>query len=785
MGIVSCTHYDWGTHASGLEGSTDEVDTGENMETVVAYGERPPITKAAVCEDASYTLPFTAPYVPSDAIRSQVNNELASLSIDEKVEQMTGTDCDNGNNKADIFRQRDNTIKMIRGFKFRDGPRGLNLDAELQPGYNGFSTAFPVSMARGATFDLNLEYRIGLAQGEETLASFHTLLLAPTVNLLRHPAWGRAQETYGEDPYLLGRMGTAYTVGVQQYIPACVKHYAANNVENGRASSDSTMDDQTLREIYGRAFEMIIRDGGVACVMAAYNLLNNTHCTENAHLLTEVLRNDFGFEGFVMSDWWAMTNGADAGKLPGEYQSAAANGVSAGMDMELPWALNYREIPGLIENQQISEADVNHSVSRILEQKYRFNVGDLNSTTYGLKTPEVGWDRNTGSIVDTNDQHLNLAVEAALKSAVLLKNDNNTLPIKRESVTNIAVLGATVNYDIIGFSGTVNYAVDTITGDLGSSRVRWDPNRAVGPLAGIKEAAGSAVTVTSGSSAADAANADFVVVVAGLNAEDEGEEYTGAGDRSSFALDAKSDAKPQNELIAAVAALGKPMVVVLEGGSVIDMPWLASVPAVLMSWYSGMAGGRAIGKLLFGDESPSGKLPLTWPVSWDDEPVFNPGTTVDMGYFAGYRYFAQQNKTPLFPFGYGLSYSTFQYLNLEVPCTSATNDSVMMVKVDVSNQGAVKADEVVFLFTAYPDSTDERKRIKQLKGFYRVSLNAGETKQVTIPLRINDLRFYDQASQSWGFESGELEISIGKDAMNTLTSPSNKVLSDRITIVAN
>ncbi len=582
-------------------------------------------------------------------------------------------------------------------------------------------------------------------------------------------------------------MGTAYTVGVQQYLPACVKHYAANNVENLRGSLDSTMDEATLREIYGRAYEMIIRDGGVSCVMAAYNLLNGVKCTENKHLLTDILRDDFGFEGFVMSDWWAMTNGNNAGALSGLYQTAAADGVTAGMDMELPWALNYREIPGLIQNNQIEEADVNKSVSRILEQKYRFKVGDLNSTEYGLKKPEVGWDRTKGSIIDTNDQHMNLAVEAALKSAVLLKNDNNTLPIDRSTVTSVAVIGATVNYSIVGFNGTVNYALDTITGDLGSSRVRWDPARAVGPFAGIQEAAGGSVTVTSGSSASDASGADFVVVVAGLHAQDEGEEYTGAGDRSSFELDAKSETKIQNALIEEVAALGKPMVVVLEGGSAIDMPWLSSVPAVLMSWYPGMAGGRALGKLLFGDASPSGKLPFTWPTSWDNEPVFNPGTgKIPMDYYAGYRWFEKQGIAPLFPFGYGLSYSTFHYLNLEVPCSSATKDSVIMVKLDVSNQGTVKADEVVFLFTSYPNAADERRRVKQLKGFFRVSLNAGETKQVTLPLRVSDLRFFKETGAetgNWEIESGDLEISLAKDALNTLESPSGKVLSDRIAIV--
>jgi beta-glucosidase len=270
--------------------------------------------------------------------------------------------------------------------------------------------------------------------------------------------------------------------------------------------------------------------------------------------------------------------------------------------------------------------------------------------------------------------------------------------------------------------------------------------------------------IVGGSSAADAAGAQFAIVVAGLNAADEGEEYTGAGDRDSFLLDAKIDQSPQNNLIQAVALSGIPMVVVLIGGSVIEMPWLNDVPAVLMAWYPGMRGGRAIAKLLFGQASPGGKLPITWPVSWNDEPELNPGGTIDMGYFAGYRYFEQQGTEPLFPFGHGLSYTTFEYLNLEVPCSTVTTDGVIKVRVDVSNRGDIAADEVAFLFVSYPDSTDERRRIKQLKGFYRVHLEPKQTKQILLPVRMSDLRFYNQNKEEWEFEPGTLEIMVGSSA---------------------
>ncbi|MBN2714356.1 MAG: glycoside hydrolase family 3 protein, partial [Deltaproteobacteria bacterium] len=240
--IVACSHYDWSTQSGNVE-DEDDSDSGsgvlsdDDLEKVVEYAEREALEKDEICEDVSYQMPYSRPYVPSDSVREQVQLDLASMSIDQKVTQMTGTDTQGLKNDRDIFRQMDDTVAGIRGFKFRDGPRGLNLatDLYMSAGNEGYATSFPVSVARGASFDMELEYEIGRAQGEEVLASKHHMLLAPTVNLLRHPAWGRAQETYGEDPFLLGRLGTAYTLGVQEYVPACVKHFITNNVENDRA----------------------------------------------------------------------------------------------------------------------------------------------------------------------------------------------------------------------------------------------------------------------------------------------------------------------------------------------------------------------------------------------------------------------------------------------------------------------------------------------------------------------------------------------------------------------
>jgi beta-glucosidase len=717
------------------------------------------------CTDSAYSDPYTPGYKQDAAVVSQVMTTLNSLSLTDRANQMRGTATGSAPmlNYSDIFRTPDNGTAKIAGFKFRDGPRGVNLAAELPAGQKGYSTVFPVPMARGASFDLDLELRIGRAQGDEMLASKHNMMLAPTINLLRHPAWGRAQETYGEDPYLLGRMGSAYTVGVQEYVPACAKHYAGNNIEEGRETITSHFeDDQTLREIYARHFEMVIKDGGVACVMASYNLVSvgsgaATKATMNKLLLTDLLRTEFGFKGFVLSDWWAMPPGQTVPSADTQ-KGNASTGVTAGLDMELPWSMNYSQL----ESSGLPATAITTAAGRILEQKYRFKIDKVDSIG-GLKAPTTTYVNGS---IENNQANINLAEEAATKGMVLLKNDKNTLPFKKDAIKSIAVIGAAVAYTVTNTdnaNGTINFATDVRTGDLGSSRAFHDPAKSMGPFDGIKAAAGSGITVTSGSAASAAASADAIVVVAGLTPQDEGEEYTGAGDRKNFSLDGKQGGTAQNNLIAQVAALGKPTVVVLEGGSVIDMPWLSQVSAVVMAWYPGQVGGKALGNLLFGAANFSGKLPFSWPAKWADLPTFNAGTSTDMGYYVGYRYFDNKNVTPLFPFGFGLSYTTFEYSNLQLPCSDVTKNGVVNVQVDVKNTGTAKGDEVVFVFTSYPGST-ARRPLKELKGFTRVSLDPGQTKQVTIPVRVSDLKYYDQTAKAWTVASGSVQFQVGSSA---------------------
>ncbi|MGC4090762.1 MAG: glycoside hydrolase family 3 C-terminal domain-containing protein [Polyangiaceae bacterium] len=775
-----------GSQGGSTNGTSGSTSTGNGGATD-AGGTGATVTKMS-CADASYSDAYMPGYTQDAAVAGQVSSAIATMSPTDKAGQMQGTASGeppslNWNN---IFSQPNNTAQKIAGFKFRDGPRGVNMEAGSGSDKSCYSTAFPVPIARGASFDLDLELRIGQAIGDETLASGNNMMLAPAVNILRHPAWGRAQETYGEDPYLLGRMGSAFTVGVQQYVPACVKHYAANNIEASRATKIShIVDEQTFQEMYVRHFGTIIQEGGVACVMAAYNQVSvgsgtAAKCTQSKMLLTDVLRTQYGFKGFVLSDWWAMPPASETFGTAGLPNSAtrAANAqgaVQAGMDMELPWNLNFTELVNNTTSGKLTVADLTTSATRILTQKFRFKVNNPDSIG-GLKAPTTTLSASFS--IENNAAHITLAQEAAAKSMVLLKNDANTLPIQR-TVKKIAVIGAKVPYkctntDSRAAAGDVQFATDVRTGDLGSSRVIADPSKSTGPFAGIQAAAGSGITVVSGTSASLAADADFIVAVAGLTPEDEGEEYTGAGDRATFALDGKASTKQQDALITQLAALNKPMVVVLEGGSVIDMPWLSSVKAVVMAWYPGQVGGKALGQLLFGDVNFSGKLPITWPKSWNDEPTFSAGASTDMDYYIGYRYFDNKSIAPLFPFGHGLSYTKFEYSNLQVPCSDVTKNGVINVKVDVKNSGTVKGDEVVFLFASYPGTT-VRRPAKELKAFTRVSLDPGQAKAVTIPLRVSDLKYYDQNAKAWAASTGSVQIAVGP-------SSANLTLKDTVTL---
>jgi beta-glucosidase len=418
--------------------------------------------------------------------------------------------------------------------------------------------------------------------------------------------------------------------------------------------------------------------------------------------------------------------------------------------------------------------DINVAVTRILTQKVRFNSYDASKSSWGLGSPKSTYRKSRIGGCGF-DLHKKLAKKAAIESMVLLKNANNTLPIQ-QSVTKVAVLGATVPYTTRNGStnttANLNFATDVNTGDLGSSRVFPDPAESVGPFQGLREGAPSGVTVVNPSSAddADAKDADFIVVIAGLTPGDEGEIYTKAGDRTfGFGLDAKrTNTNLQSDLITSAANLGKPMVVVIEAGSVVDMPWLDQVSAVVMAWYPGMRGGEALADLLWGRANFAGKLPFTWGYQVGDyEPLKADTGPTNFDYYVGYSRFDNKKISPLFPFGYGLSYTTFKYDDLQLGCTDMSEGGILPVLVTVENTGSVAGDEIVMVFVSYPN-TQARRPAKELKGFLRVSLAAGEQKQVVIPIRLKDLDYYDQVKNQWVVENGPINIMVGGRSTNLL-----------------
>jgi beta-glucosidase len=614
---------------------------------------------------------------------------------------------------------------------FTDGPRGVA---------RGNSTCFPCSMARGASFDPDLERRIGEAMGIEARAQGCNLSGAVCVNLLRHPAWGRAQETYGEDPHHVGEMGAALAQGIQTHnVIATVKHFAANSIENARFKVDVQIEARALREVYLPHFKRIL-DAGCASVMSAYNKINGEYCGQNGSLLTGVLRDRWGFEGFVHSDW-----------VLGVYD---VSGTTAGLDIENPeprvWG---KHLIAAVESGAISTETIDQACRRILTTLYRFAAADDPLPDYPL------------SLV-SNSKHVALAREAALKSAVLLKNAH-ALPFARKDVQKLAVLG--------------RLAALENTGDNGSSRVQ--PRYVVTALAGLTEAIAPNGVVLRGDerdlvgARAAAEAADAVVVVVGYTAREEGEYVPGdialgqdggsaeaiaqsiGGDRTSLRLP-----PDQVDLIQAIAGANPRMVIVLIAGSAVMIDeWVDGVPAVLQTFYAGMEGGAALASLLFGDESPSGKLPFTVPQQTEDLPEFDKDAdAIVYDLWHGYWKLSRDERRPAFPFGFGLSYASFSYRALRARRTKGC----LEVQVSIRNLGAMPATEVAQLYVGPPGKEVDRPKLL-LRGFERVRLDPEETRTVRFAISLDSLRYFDPEKDDWVLETGRYEIFAGGSSDTT------------------
>jgi beta-glucosidase len=654
------------------------------------------------------------------------------------------------------------------GIAFSDGPRGVVL---------GSGTCFPVSMARGASWDVDLEERIGNAIGKELRACGATLFGGVNVNLLRHPAWGRAQETYGEDPVHVGEMGAALARGVQSNAMACVKHFALNSIENARFTVDVRADERTLHEVYLPHFKRVVQEG-VACVMSAYNSVNGEWCGENHTLLTEILRDEWGFRGYVISDWiFGLRN--------------PVKSVLAGLDIEMPFRQQrMQHVPRALDEGELLEDDIAAPVQHVVETLLRFD------SILSKAAP--------GPSVIACDAHRALAYESATKSIVLLKNDDvggtPALPLEGESLRRVAVLGRLA-------------AVPNL-GDRGSSNVI--PRSFVTPLDGLREALpGVDVAHDDGSDSARAAavarDADVAIVVVGCTFEDEGEYivaqpklllnhapprpdrtpdapprlarkgaerpqpetpgFATGGDRRSLDLSTE-----HQELVHAVAGANPRTVVALMGGSAIMVEgWHAEVPAILMLWYPGMEGGRAFADVLLGRVNPTGRLPFVVPRSADHLPLFDSGaTTITYGLLHGQWLLDRDGHEPRYPFGWGLSYTAPPRI---ADVSVAVTEAGLVLMVQLANETASDATEVVQAFAALSSSRYERPQ-QRVVGFARTVLAASGS--ATVPIVVPFERLAIRVDGAWLLEGGEYEVTVGHRAHDPAAVSINVALKERV-----
>ncbi len=661
------------------------------------------------------------PNASREAIEEFVSECIERLSLEEKVYMMSGHGfferylADGGAYNRSLYQTGGGNERLgLPALWFTDGPRGVAV---------GNSTCFPVSMARGASWDPDLEQRIGEAMGKELRAQGGNFFGGVCINLLRHPAWGRAQETYGEDSYHVGEMGAALVRGVQSHnVISAVKHFAANSIENSRFEVDVKIPERVLHEVYLPHFKRCI-DEGAASVMSAYNKVNGSYCGHNEVLLRKILKKQWGFRGFVHSDF-----------LKGIYGAGAA---AAGLDVENPETIYFGEnLLSAVESGEVTRDHIDEAVGRILTTLLEFST---------RKDPQ-SYDRSLVAC----PEHRALAREAAEKSAVLLENDRALLPLDRNTLAKIAVIGKLAEADNLG--------------DHGSSRVR--PPCVVTPLEGLRDYLGTSPPLDfNDGSRIEAAvecvrNADVAIVVAGYDHRDEGEYIpadmtlqqdsdaaASGGDRDDLNLPAADE-----ELILAITEANPNTVVVLIGGSAIMTGrWHKRAGAILMAWYPGMEGGHALARILFGEVNPSGKLPFSVPRDVGDLPFFDKqAREISYGLYHGYTKLDRDGLEPAYAFGFGLSYSSFEYAATNVEVDGAT----LVVSSEIRNAGDVAGAEIAQLYVGFENSGIDRPR-KLLRGFKRIEIAPGETVAVSFRIEARDLAYYDEQSHRWELEDIE------------------------------
>lgn len=715
-------------------------------------------------------LPLTAQQKPvyldaGKPVEERVEDALARLTLEEKVAMV---------HAQSKFSSPGVPRLGIPEFWMTDGPHGIRpevlWDEWDQAGWtNDSCVAYPALTCLAATWNPEMSLLYGKSIGEEARYRGKTVLLGPGVNIYRTPLNGRNFEYMGEDPYLAARMVVPYVQGVQQNgVAACVKHFALNNHEVNRHTTNAVVDDRALYEIYLPAFKAAVREGKAWSIMGAYNLYKGQHACHNQYLLNDILKGEWGFDGVVVSDWGgvhdtdqAIANGLDMEF--GSWTNGLSNGASNAYDnyyLAMPYLQRIRE-------GKVGIRELDDKVRRILRLAFRTTMNT---------------DRPFGSL--NSPAHYEAARRIGEEGIVLLQNRNNVLPIDLNKTRKIAVIGEN--------------AIKMMTVGGGSSSLKVQ--RECSPLDGIGQRVGGKAEVVYARGYVGDASGEYNGVVTGQNLKDERtpeeliEEavrvardadyviFIGGLNKSAGQDCEDSDRKGldlpygQDAVISALAKVSKKLVVVNISGNAVAMPWVNDVPAIVQAWYLGSEAGSALAAVLMGDVNPSGKLPFTFPAKLEDVPAHSLGeytgaqseSVIDIRYnegiFVGYRWADKQKKVkPLFPFGHGLSYTTFEYGKPTVDSKVMTAGGTLTVKVTVKNAGTYEGQEVVQLYISDKKSSLPRP-VKELKGFRKIKLAPGETCEVTFCIDREALSFFDDTKHAWVAEPGRFEAVIASSA---------------------
>ncbi|MCA0133394.1 beta-glucosidase [Winogradskyella alexanderae] len=697
---------------------------------------------------------------------AKIDSLISQMTLEEKTGMLHGTS---------MFSTAGIERLGIPELKMADGPLGvreeISRDSWAPAGLdNDFATYYPAGGGLSATWNTELAYKFGFSVGEETRARDKDVLLSPAINIIRTPLGGRTYEYFTEDPFLNKKLTVPFVVGMQDNdVAVCVKHYAANNQETNRDFVDVQIDERTLREIYLPAFKDAVVEAKAYSMMGAYNKFRGDYLCENSYMLNDVLRDEWGFEGIVISDWNAV--------------HTSVKSLRSGLDIEMGTPKPFNEfyladpLMDSIKAGKMSEAKLDIHLKRILRLMHA--VKRMGSD-----------DRKTGSI--NTEAHFKDAYDIAKESVVLLKNSNDLLPINTSEITSIAVIGnnamkknalggfgagVKTKREVTPLEGLQNRLPESVKINYAEGYLeRYAPKKkgALGEVAEVGEVTQEQLTTIDEldpkllDKALNAAkNSDVTIIFAGSNRDYE----TEASDRADLELPFG-----QVKLIEEVLKVDPNAIVVMIGGAPFDISAIKEKSqALVWSWFNGSEGGNALADVLLGNVNPSGKLPWTMPVALEDSPAHAtnsfPGDTsviYEEGILVGYRWFDTKNVEPLYPFGYGLSYSSFDLKNIQSDKKNYSTDEKISISLEVANTGDMDGKEVVQVYVSKSESEVERAA-QELKGFKKVFVQKGQKKRVTIELPVKELAYYNVGNKAWEVESGNYTLKIGNSSRNILS----------------